>query len=205
MKSFIRDILKIDAQDVTVRFVRRAGNNITNHDASNWLTRIEEKYSDDAIPVDKLKYEDLMCSVYPDLTPDSQIFYYLYLLHIPEKNTKDRMRADKLIENIDIHVNGYDFNDLSEGEKKLILIECITKILGDKDSLVLLDEPDAHTHIALKKELLKAISDFEGQTIMTTHSPMFLNKRWEGYHEECIFICMMDKSKRQMDLLIFRI
>lgn len=187
VKSFIRDILKIDTQDVTVRFVRRAGNNITNHDASNWLTRIEEKYSDDAIPVEELKYEDLMCNVYPDLTPDSQIFYYLYFLHMPEKNAKVGMRADKLIENIDIHVNGYDFNDLSEGEKKLILIECITKILGDKDSLVLLDEPDAHTHIALKKELLKAISDFEGQTIMTTHSPMFLNKRWEGYHKECIF------------------
>lgn len=97
------------------------------------------------------------------------------------------MQADKLIESIDISLNGYSFNDLSEGEKKLILIECIIKVLGDEHSLVLLDEPDAHTHIAMKKDILKLISEFEGQTIMTTHSPMFLNKRWNGYNEKMSF------------------
>jgi len=60
-------------------------------------------------------------------------------------------------------------------------------VLGDKNSLVLLDEPDAHTHIALKKDLLRLISEFEGQTIMTTHSPMFLNKRWDGFNENNIY------------------
>jgi energy-coupling factor transporter ATP-binding protein EcfA2 len=78
-------------------------------------------------------------------------------------------------------------DNLSEGEKKLILIECITNVLGDENSLILLDEPDAHTHIAMKKDLLKLISEFEGQTIMTTHSPMFLNKRWDGFDENNIF------------------
>lgn len=75
---------------------------------------------------------------------------------------------------IQIKIGDIDFDDLSEGEKKLILIECITKVLGDKDSLILLDEPDAHTHIARKKELLNTIESFEGQTIMTTHSPVFV-------------------------------
>lgn len=65
---------------------------------------------------------------------------------------------------------------LSEGEKKLILIEFITQILGNENSLVLLDEPDAHTHISRKKELLSAVKSFEGQTILTTHSPVFVNE-----------------------------
>jgi energy-coupling factor transporter ATP-binding protein EcfA2 len=64
---------------------------------------------------------------------------------------------------------------LSEGEKKLILIECITKVLADKNSVLLFDEPDAHTHIARKKDILKAIELSESQTILTTHSPIFIN------------------------------
>ena len=187
VKSFIKDILNIDALQVTVQFNRRKETKANSHDASNWYARIEEKYGKERITVEALKYEDLMCNSYPNLTPDAQIFYYLYFLCMPERNAKIEMRADKLIENIDIQVNEYNFDDLSEGEKKLILIECITKVLGDEDALVLLDEPDAHTHIAMKKELLKVISEFEGQTIMTTHSPMFLNKRWEGYHDENIY------------------
>ena len=111
------------------------------------------------------------------------------MLSQPKKN--DRNKIDKLINEIKVSVNvegnKIDFDNLSEGEKKLILIECITKVLGDENSLVLLDEPDAHTHIAMKKDLLKLISEFKGQTIMTTHSPMFLNKRWDGFDENNIF------------------
>ena len=101
------------------------------------------------------------------------IFQYLYLLTQPEGNEINKVQ--KLIREIDIKLKDISFKDLSEGEKKLILIECITKILGDKDSLLLLDEPDAHTHIARKKDLLKAIESFDGQTILTTHSPVFVN------------------------------
>lgn len=187
VKSFVKNILKVDAQQVTVQFTRREENKANSHDASNWYARIEEKFGKERIPMEVLKYEDLICNSYPNLTPDAQVFYYLYFLCMPERNLNSGMRADKLIENIDIQVNGYNFEDLSEGEKKLILIECITKVLGDEDALVLFDEPDAHTHIAMKKELLRVISEFEGQTIMTTHSPMFLNKRWDGYHVENIY------------------
>ena len=101
------------------------------------------------------------------------IFQYLYLLTQPERNEINKVQ--KLIREIDIKLKDISFKDLSEGEKKLILIECITKILGDKESLLLLDEPDAHTHIARKKDLLKAIESFDGQTILTTHSPVFVN------------------------------
>lgn len=190
VKSFISDKLHIDPDSVYVHFFTKDGANPQRHDASNWYGRVSDKYPNTQILVNDLKsYEDvdLNCIKYPELTPDQIVFYYLYFLHMPDKQGTLGLEADKLIEKIEISVNGYDFDNLSEGEKKLILIECITNVLGDESSLILLDEPDAHTHIAMKKDLLKLISEFEGQTIMTTHSPMFLNKRWEGFVENNIY------------------
>ena len=114
------------------------------------------------------------------------VFQYLYLLSQPERKEGEPNRVQKLINSIDIKLKNVSFGDLSEGEKKLILIECITKVLGDNNSLLLLDEPDAHTHIARKKELLEAIETFKGQTILTTHSPVFVNDIYK-HHKDCLF------------------
>ena len=190
VKSFISDKLHIDTDSVYVHFFTKDGANPQRHDASNWYGRVSAKYPNIQILVNDLKSNedvDLNCIKYPGLTPDQIVFYYLYFLHMPDKQGTLGLEADKVIEKIEISVNGYDFDNLSEGEKKLILIECITNVLGDESSLILLDEPDAHIHIAMKKDLLKLISEFEGQTIMTTHSPMFLNKRWNGFVEKNIF------------------
>lgn len=190
VKSFISDKLHIKTDSVYVRFFTKNGANPQPHDASNWYVRVCAKYPNTQILINDLKSNedvDLNCIKYPGLTPDQIVFYYLYFLHMPDKQGTLGLEADKLIEKIEISVNGYDFDNLSEGEKKLILIECITNVLGDESSLILLDEPDAHTHIAMKKDLLKLISEFDGQTIMTTHSPMFLNKRWEGFVENNIY------------------
>ena len=190
VKSFISDKLHIDTDSVYVHFFTKDGANPQPHDASNWYGRVSAKYSNTQILVNDLKSNedvDLNCIKYSGLTPDQIVFYYLYFLHMPDKQGSLGLEADKVVEKIEISVNGYDFDNLSEGEKKLILIECITNVLGDENSLVLLDEPDAHTHIAMKKDLLKLISEFEGQTIMTTHSPMFLNRRWDGFDENNIF------------------
>lgn len=190
VKNFITDKLHVNIESVNVQFFTKEGANLQAHDASNWYKRVINKYAGAKVQINVLKNDedvDLGCTKYPELTNDQIVFYYLYFLHMPDKSSEPALSADKVIENIGISVNGYNFNDLSEGEKKLILIECITKVLGDENTLVLLDEPDAHTHIAMKKDLLKQISGFEGQTIMTTHSPMFLNKRWDGYDEKNIF------------------
>lgn len=190
VKSFISDKLHIKTDSVYVRFFTKNGANPQPHDASNWYVRVCAKYPNTQILINDLKSNedvDLNCIKYPGLTPDQIVFYYLYFLHMPDKQGTLGLEADKLIEKIEISVNGYDFDNLSEGEKKLILIECITNVLGDESSLILLNEPDAHTHIAMKKDLLKLISEFEGQTVMTTHSPMFLNKRWEGFVENNIY------------------
>ncbi len=190
VKRFVTDKLHVNHDTITIQFKSRENINSQPHDASNWYKRVETKYQGAEISIDDLKNNEdveLLCRKYPYLTNDQIVFYYLYFLCMPDKNRTEGLKADKIIESIDIKLNGYNFDALSEGEKKLILIECITKVLGDENSLILLDEPDAHTHIAMKKDLLKLISEFEGQTIMTTHSPMFLNKRWDGFDENNIF------------------
>ena len=190
VKRFITDKLKVNHKTITIQFKTKENANPQPHDASNWYKRVETKYNGVEIPInDLINNEDveLLCEKYPNLTNDQIVFYYLYFLYMPDKRGTLGLEADKIIESIDIKLNGLKFEDLSEGEKKLILIECITRVLGDENSLLLLDEPDAHTHIAMKKDLLKLISEFEGQTIMTTHSPLFLNKRWDGFDENNVF------------------
>lgn len=190
IKRFISDKLRVNQDSITIKFQTKDNANPQPHDASNWYNRVKTRYGDIEISIDDLinnEEVDLLCTQYPNLTNDQIVFYYLYFLYMPDKQGTLGLEADKIIESIDINVNGYNFDNLSEGEKKLILIECITKVLGDENSLILLDEPDAHTHIAMKKNLLKLISVFDGQIIMTTHSPMFLNKRWDGFDENSIF------------------
>jgi len=186
VQSFLSDTLGIDTKTVQLKFTKRKIN-YNPHDASNWLEKVLDEQADGSMSIEVLKGIELNNSRYFDNTDDAIIFYYLYFLGMPDKNENEGLKADKIIEKIEIKLNGYDFAYLSEGQKKLILTECITHVLGDENSLILLDEPDAHAHIAMKKELLKSIEKFPGQTIFTTHSPMFLNKRWDGYKENNIF------------------
>lgn len=99
-----------------------------------------------------------------------KIFNFLYLASMPKANGINKI--DKVIEGIDIRLeNNTSLRELSEGEKKLILIRCITKILADDATVILLDEPDAHVHIGRKCDMIKTFNTFEGQIILTTHSP----------------------------------
>lgn len=189
IQDFLKKLLGINSPlDVEVSFEidpsKKDG--FKTHPAISWFDRIANEGLE-SINANLIYSTDIISNgkFVPENKKGNFIFHYLYLLSQPRKN--DINKIDKLIENISIKINGLNFSNLSEGQKKLILIECITKVLGDENSLVLLDEPDAHTHIAMKKDLLELISEFGGQTIMTTHSPMFLNKRWSGYKEENIF------------------
>lgn len=157
-----------------------------NHDALSWFNRFSE--------TDYNVNARVLATTEPNPSNEEirkqkickTIFQYLYLLSQPKQNEINKV--DKLITDIKIKIGNIDFDNLSEGEKKLILIECITKVLGDEESLILLDEPDAHIHIARKKELLNAIDSFEGQTVLTTHSPVFVNEINKKHADNLFFI-----------------
>jgi len=193
VKSFLKKTLNISTPiDVELEFAIDDAKKeaFQTHTALSWFNRITHEGLI-GINLNTIATTDIFVEGKQVLENEKSkyIFNFLYLLSQPKKN--DRNKIDKLINEIKVSVNvegvKIDFDNLSEGEKKLILIESIIKVLGDEKSLILLDEPDAHTHIAMKKDLLKLISEFKGQTIMTTHSPMFLNKRWDGFDENNIF------------------
>lgn len=171
VQQFVTNVLHIDVANVSVQFTYNEIANPQHHDAFNWLERIKQQYGTNDIPLEKLRDFGLGNTLHKEMTEDILVFFYLYFLHLPKK-TPDQP-IDKLISTISIKLGTFEFDALSEGEKKMILIACITKILGDENSLVLLDEPDAHVHIENKKKILDTIAQFNGQTILTTHSPIF--------------------------------
>lgn len=192
VKSFLKDKLHVTSPaDIEINFTiddtKRTAFKL--HSALSWFDRICRDNGETEVNGNLLSSTDpiLTDKIDPDIEKAKTVFSFLYLLSQPEKKAK-KNNIQRFITDIKIKVNGIFFDDLSEGEKKLILIECITKVLGDKKSLLLLDEPDAHTHIAMKKDLLKLISEFEGQTIMTTHSPMFVKMVQDDNPENLFYI-----------------
>lgn len=173
VQQFVKDVLHIDVANVTVQFTYKKIANPQPHDAYNWLERIKQQYGTNDIPIENLRDFGLENTLHTDLTEDKLVFFYLYFLSVPSKSS--RQPVDKLITNINIKLGTFEFDSLSEGEKKMILIACITHILGDENSLVLLDEPDAHVHIENKKKILETITQYKGQAIFTTHSPVMCN------------------------------
>lgn len=183
VKEFLKHVFSID--DITsvgihIEADAEKRDKFADHTACRWYDRIKELQDEDdhhqLINARTLATTDMMLYGAPnnDIAP-YYMFQFLYLLALPEKNAEKGQTIDKLITGIDIFINGISFDNLSEGEKKLILIETITQILGDENSLVLLDEPDAHVHIENKKKILETIAQYNGQTILTTHSPTFTN------------------------------
>lgn len=182
VRKFLRENLGVaDISNVTIHIDADASKRETfkDHMACRWYDRIKKLQDEDEkqeLNANILASTDMM--IYGATKPEdpARVFHFLYLLSMPEKNNPKGQTIDKLIKDISIKLGGIDFDSLSEGEKKMILIECITQVLADNNSLVLLDEPDAHVHIGNKKKILDAISQFDGQTILTTHSPVFVNE-----------------------------
>lgn len=169
VQQFVKDVLHIDVKSVSVQFTYNEIKNPQPHDAYNWIGRVKQQFGTKDISFEKLRDFGLENTLHTDLTEDKLIFYYLYFLSMPKKSPGQPV--DKIITDITIKLGTFEFDSLSEGEKKMILIACITQILGDDNTLVLLDEPDAHVHIEYKKKILETIEHYNGQTIFTTHSP----------------------------------
>ena len=174
IKQFISSIFdvegEIDKSEISVSLNFNAGNigKFKQTDAAKFVKRLQAE--------DDLRISHIASYEIGAKTNDEycrKLYFYLYLLSLPIINEVNKV--SKAIEGIDISINGYNIDSLSEGHKKLILIKFITSIIGTENSLILLDEPDAHTHIASKRDILTSIQECSGQTILTTHSPVFID------------------------------
>lgn len=111
---------------------------------------------------------------------EQEFFKTLYAATMPEK--------DKIITDISYDIilnNGASvyIDDLSEGEKKSLLITTILEVLADENSILLFDEPDSHVHISRKAELKELFDKYTNrENIVTTHSPT-LAVKFDGHVE----------------------
>ncbi len=118
----------------------------------------------------------------PDFTFEKQQFVEKYTLEqIFEIFVYASMpKFKKAFKNLEISFNnGLSIKSLSEGEKKYILIYTIVEILADENSIVLMDEPDAHIHETGKEIICdlfeKYSKEYNRQIIVTTHSPTLVH------------------------------
>ena len=98
---------------------------------------------------------------------EKQLFDYFVQAYMP----KDK----KVIKNIELIYNGFSAKELSEGEKKLILIRAVLSFVADENSLILFDEPDANIHEGRKQQLYNLFIEyckFDRQIVVATHSPI---------------------------------
>lgn len=81
--------------------------------------------------------------------------------------------ARSLFKQMRITFNGtVDSQYLSEGEKKLMVVMFILEVISDERSLVLLDEPDSHLHVARKPEMVRLFKSVPNrENVLTSHSP----------------------------------
>lgn len=98
---------------------------------------------------------------------EKQLFDYFVQAYMP--------KGKKVIKNIELIYNGFSAKDLSEGEKKLILIRSILSFVADENSLILFDEPDANIHEGRKQQIYNLFAEyckFDRQMVVATHSPI---------------------------------
>lgn len=206
IKNFLKDNLNIDNLDeIDILIDFAEVENFKNHAALKWINRIKEECLDKQGKTTLKSFLSYDVPLLPNQTKERTIFHYLYLLSQPKKNTEKGNTIDKYITRIRIFNKRIPLFSFSEGHKKLILVECITRILGDNSSLLLFDEPDAYVHIALKREILNSLKEFHGQSILTTHSPILANEIQKTNGNNLFFMkdgCIIDSEiiKKLIDL-----
>ncbi|MBQ3689790.1 MAG: AAA family ATPase [Bacteroidales bacterium] len=80
---------------------------------------------------------------------------------------------------------------LSEGQKSRLVLQLALKYLAveEKNTLFLLDEPDAYLDVQKKRDLFNLIRECKGQVIMSTHDPIMT--KWMKGH-----LIFMDNGKQ---------
>lgn len=79
----------------------------------------------------------------------------------------------------------------SEGEKKMMVVLFMLEALSDEKSLLLLDEPDSHIHVAQKGKLVTLLTGTGNrENLITTHSPSLTTQ----FKDEAIIMLSANES-----------
>jgi len=158
-KSFIKNILKINQIDkIYFDFNKSNYQEYSNSLVLEFIKLIDKK---NEYTLKEFKQIISKAGYIPD-----DIYKFLYVAFSPKEM--------KIIKNIIIQFNQHlNVEDLSEGEKKLLLIKGAFEFAEQEDSLFILDEPDAHVHLNNKEQIIKTFAPYQNnrQIVITTHSP----------------------------------
>ncbi len=147
--------------------------NSTGYKATDSLMLLEQIKSEDPLYMSHIASFDIGVDKENNMVFCQRLFYLLYALSMPVPDTKKSISLRKVITNIEITAsNGHKLAGLSEGHKKRILLMLMTQIIGNDQTVYLLDEPDAHVDVAAKTKVLSLIANAPGHTLLTTHSPL---------------------------------
>lgn len=156
------DKIVFDFNDKNLKdFNKKNPNQVTRF--ALWISEIED--------LDLEKFKEM-----PLIQTHKDLYKILSVATFPKEESY------KLVNSIDLFFDNWvNTNWLSEWQKKQILIYFVTQVLAEKDSIILLDEPDSYIHVWNKQRLKEFFDDFlsitkEWEFIMTTHSPTLMNK-----------------------------
>ncbi|MFZ4263745.1 ATP-dependent nuclease [Sphingobacterium sp. HJSM2_6] len=190
--DYIREILKVnELTDISIQFVFSSSfdrkiewyeKNIDDgekayNEALQLIRTIKIRQDDKASALHINEIKDILILQTGDNQKNCRKLFFL-LFAVGMKRDK------KLFTRIEIKNKNLGLKQLSEGEKRLILIKCILNVLANKNSIILLDEPDSHLHIVKKKELKSYLQESEYCSVLTSHSPSLLN----SFPDESTFI-----------------
>lgn len=153
------DHIGLHIESVECKFDTTKMANNKNAMASEMLEILNpDKKEEVCLTIDKIKQLQNVCGY------ESDVFYNLLVLVL--------YKQYKIITDYRIKCkDGISIRNLSEGEKKMLLIYGATYIIGG-ENLYLFDEPDAHIHEGRKKDIFEQlIYSGENQYVITSHSP----------------------------------
>ncbi len=188
--EFCKRILKIEnLDDISVKFEFNR-NNLTNFQQNPVVAFIENLSLANDEKIYKInELQEL------EFIGNEREFFLKLMASIMDKNSDY-----KLIDKLTIAINrNLTTSDLSEGEKKQILIKIALEVLTDENSLILFDEPDANIHVANKREIKNMLDEYATkEAILTTHSPTLMNI----FEEQLIYLENGEsKGKEKADIL----
>lgn len=161
--EFCNDTLNIqNIHNIKINFDIPKFKNWQSNDVSKMFLTINSIYEKEInISMDSLK------TLLVDYN-SKDIFNYFYVASISDNRIISKIQVDLKLNNGII----IDFQSLSEGEHRNILIRTILEVIGNENSLLLFDEPDSHIHVTRKLELKEVFDKFKNrENIITTHSP----------------------------------
>lgn len=183
VRSFCADTLKIKRiQDITLHYNPKKIREWSDNSVLQMVKMLNDVGGISVLSADKITLSLDEFKNKLSYMGERELFKVLYAATMPKE--------DKVITSIELklELNNGDIissSDLSEGEKKHLLMKVILETIADENSLLLFDEPDAHIHICRKAELKDLFDKYPNrENVITTHSPTlavkFDDKHIEG-------------------------